>query len=281
MPKRQISLRRQMMDYFFTGLAASLSVVVVCTLIAIIAYLVLKGGGSLNWSFLTQTPKPVGEVGGGMANALLGSIMILGIASLFGVPIGIGAGIYLAEYGRNRLGQLVRFTSDVLNGVPSIVIGLVAYGLVVIPQRHFSAFAGGVALAIMMVPMVARTTEEMLLLVPQAVREAAFGLGIPQWRTTISITLATARAGILTGIMLAFARVAGETAPLMFTALGNQFWSFSPNQPIAAVPLQIYTYALSPYDDWHRQAWAAALVLVALIVGTISLVRFVFARSTL
>src|SRR5207249_1047426 len=153
--------------------------------------------------------------------------------------------------------------------------------LVVFTEGHFSAFAGGVALAIMMVPMVARTTEEMLLLVPQAVREAAFGLGIPQWRTTISITLASARAGILTGIMLAFARVAGETAPLMFTALGNQFWSFSPNQPIAAVPLQIYTYALSPYDDWHRQAWAAALVLVALIVGTISLVRFVFARSTL
>ena len=167
MPKRQISLRRQMTDYFFTGLAASLSVVVVCTLIAIFAYLVLKGTGSLNWSFLTQTPKPVGEPGGGMANALLGSVMILGIASLFGVPVGIGAGIYLAEYGRNRLGQLVRFTSDVLNGVPSIVIGLVAYGLVVIPQRHFSAFAGGVALAIMMVPTVARTTEEMLLLVPQ------------------------------------------------------------------------------------------------------------------
>src|SRR5881227_1793870 len=281
MPKRQISLRRQMTDYFFTGLAASLSVVVVCTLVAIFAYLILKGAGSLNWSFLTQTPKPVGETGGGMANALLGSVMILGIASLFGVPIGIGAGIYLAEYGRNRLGKLVRFTSDVLNGVPSIVIGLVAYGLVVIPQRHFSAFAGGVALAIMMVPTVARTTEEMLLLVPQAVREAAFGLGIPQWRTTISITLATARAGILTGIMLAFARIAGETAPLMFTALGNQFWSFSANQPIAAVPLQIYTYALSPYDDWHRQAWAGALVLVALIVGTISLVRFIFARSTL
>src|ERR1700756_3216083 len=281
MPNRQISLRRQLTDYFFTGLAAGLSVVVVCALVAIFAYLVLRGAGALNLSFLTQTPKPVGEPGGGMANALVGSVMILGIASIFGVPIGIGAGIYLAEYGRNRLGQLVRFTADVLNGVPSIVIGLVAYGLVVVPQRHFSAFAGGVALAIMMVPTVARTTEEMLLLVPHAVREAAFGLGVPQWRTTISITLATARAGIITGVMLAFARVAGETAPLMFTALGNQFWSFSPNQPIAAVPLQIYTYALSPYDDWHRQAWAAALVLVALIVGTISLVRFVFARSTL
>jgi phosphate transport system permease protein len=281
MRKREIGLRRQMTDYFFTGLAASLSVVVVCTLIAIFAYLILKGAGSLNWSFLTQTPKPVGEVGGGMANALLGSIMILGIASLFGVPVGIGAGIYLAEYGRNRLGQLVRFTSDVLNGVPSIVIGLVAYGLVVIPQRHFSAFAGGVALAIMMVPTVARTTEQMLLLVPHAVREAAFGLGIPQWRTTISITLAAARAGIITGVMLAFARVAGETAPLMFTAFGNQFWSYSAREPIAALPLQIFTYAITPYDDWHRQAWAGALMLVILIVGTTTLVRFVFMRRPL
>jgi len=281
MPKRQISLRRQMTDYFFTGLAASLSVIVVSALIAIFAYLVLKGAGSLNLSFLTQTPKPVGETGGGMANALLGSVMILGIASLFGVPIGIGAGIYLAEYGRNRLGKLVRFTSDVLNGVPSIVIGLVAYGLVVIPQRHFSAFAGGVAIAIMMVPTVARTAEEMLLLVPHAVREAAFGLGIPQWRTTLSITLPTARAGIITGVMLAFARVAGETAPLMFTAFGNQFWSFSANQPIAALPLQIFTYAITPYDDWHRQAWAGALMLVMLIVGTTTLVRFVFMRRML
>jgi phosphate transport system permease protein len=239
---------------------------------------VIKGAGSLNWSFLTQTPKPVGEPGGGMANALLGSVMILGIASAVGVPIGIGAGVYLAEYGRNRLGKLVRFTADVLNGVPSIVVGLVAYGLVVIQQKHFSAFAGGVALAIMMIPTVTRTTEEMLLLVPQTVREAAFGLGIPQWRTTVSITLATARSGIITGVMLAFARVAGETAPLLFTAFGNQFWSFSANQPIAALPLQIFTYAISPFDEWHRQAWAGALMLVMLIVGTTTLVRFVFMR---
>lgn len=281
MPKREISLRRQLTDHFFTGLAAGLSVIVVGALVAILAYLVLRGAGSLNWSFITQTPKPVGETGGGMANALLGSIMILAIASFLGVPVGVAAGVYLAEYGRNRLGQLVRFTSDVLNGVPSIVIGLVAYGLVVVPQRHFSAFAGGVALAIMMVPTVARTTEEMLLLVPHAIREAAFGLGVPQWRTTISITLATARAGIITGIMLAFARVAGETAPLMFTAFGNQFWSFSANQPIAALPLQIFTYAITPYDDWHRQAWAGALMLVILIVGTTAFVRFVFMRRML
>jgi len=281
MPSRLVQIRRRAVDYLATFVTASLSAIVVGALVAIFAYLVIKGGSSVNWAFFTNTPKPVGEVGGGMANALVGSILILAIASVIGIPFGIGAGIYLAEYGHNRFGALIRFTADVLNGVPSIVIGLVGFALLVQQQRHFSALAGGVALAIMMVPTVARTTEEMLLLVPQAVREAAFGLGIPQWRTTISITLATARAGVITGIMLAFARIAGETAPLLFTALGNQFWSFSPNQPIAALPLQIYTYALSPYDDWHRQAWAGALVLVALIVGTIALVRFLFGRSVL
>jgi phosphate transport system permease protein len=281
MANNRISLRRQLTNYFFTGLSASLSVLVVSALVAIFAYLVLKGAGSLNWAFLTQAQKPVGEVGGGMAHALLGSVIILAIASLFGVPIGIGAGIYLAEFGRNRLGHLVRFTADVLNGVPSIVIGLVAWALVVLPQGHFSAFSGGVALAIMMIPTITRSTEEMLLLVPQAVREAAFGLGIPQWRTTLSITLPTAASGIITGIMLAFARVAGETAPLLFTAFGNTFWSFSAGQPIAALPLQIFNYAISPYEEWHRQAWAGALVLVILIVGTTALVRFVFLRRML
>jgi len=281
MANSAVNFRRRMTDYFFTCLAGALSTLVVGTLIAIFEYLVIRGAGSLNWAFLTQTPKPVGEPGGGMANALLGSIMILGIASLIGVPLGIGAGIYLAEFGRNRFGQLVRFTADVLNGVPSIVIGLVAYGLVVLKQRHFSAFAGGVALAIMMIPIVTRTTEEMLALVPQAVREAAFGLGIPQWRTTLSITLPTARAGIITGVMLAFARVAGETAPLLFTAFGNQFWSFSANQPIAALPLQIFNYAISPFDEWHRQAWAGALLLVIMIVGTTTVVRLVFQRRML
>jgi phosphate transport system permease protein len=281
MANNRISLRRQLTNYFFTGLSASLSVLVVSALVAIFAYLVLKGAGSLNWAFLTQAQKPVGEVGGGMAHALLGSVIILAIASLFGVPIGIGAGIYLAEFGRNRLGHLVRFTADVLNGVPSIVIGLVAWALVVLPQGHFSAFSGGVALAMMMIPTITRSTEEMLLLVPQAVREAAFGLGIPQWRTTLSITLPTAASGIITGIMLAFARVAGETAPLLFTAFGNTFWSFSAGQPIAALPLQIFNYAISPYEEWHRQAWAGALVLVILIVGTTALVRFVFLRRML
>lgn len=278
MPSNFVQLRRQVTDRFFTGLAAGLSVVVIGALVAILAYLVLRGAGSLNWAFFTQIQKPVGESGGGMANGIVGSIMILVIASCMGVPIGIGAGVYLAEFGRGRLGKLVRFTADVLNGVPSIVIGMVAWGLVVVQQKHFSAFAGGVALAIMMIPTVTRATEEMLLLVPQSVREAAFGLGIPQWRTTLSITLPSARAGILTGVMLAFARIAGETAPLLFTAFGNQFWNLSPSQPIAAMPLQIYTYALSPYDEWHRQAWAGALVLVLLIVGTTTLVRFVFLR---
>ena len=278
MPSKFVQLRRQITDRFFTGLAAGLSVVVIGTLVAILAYLVLRGAGSLNWAFFTQIQKPVGESGGGMANGIVGSIMILVIASCMGVPLGIGAGVYLAEFGRGRLGKLVRFTADVLNGVPSIVIGMVAWGLVVVQQKHFSAFAGGVALAIMMIPTVTRATEEMLLLVPQSVREAAFGLGIPQWRTTLSITLPSARAGILTGVMLAFARIAGETAPLLFTAFGNQFWNLSPSQPIAAMPLQIYTYALSPYDEWHRQAWAGALVLVLLIVGTTTLVRLVFLR---
>jgi phosphate transport system permease protein len=278
MPSKFVQLRRQITDRFFTGLAAGLSVVVIGALVAILAYLVLRGAGSLNWAFFTEIQKPVGESGGGMANGIVGSIMILVIASCMGVPLGIGAGVYLAEFGRGRLGRLVRFTADVLNGVPSIVIGMVAWGLVVVQQKHFSAFAGGVALAIMMIPTVTRATEEMLLLVPQSVREAAFGLGIPQWRTTVSITLPSARAGILTGVMLAFARIAGETAPLLFTAFGNQFWNLSPSQPIAAMPLQIYTYALSPYDEWHRQAWAGALVLVLLIVGTTTLVRFVFLR---
>jgi len=281
MPSKYVQIRRRVIDHFFTGLAASLSVVVVGALVAIFAYLVIRGAGSLNWDFLTKIPKPVGENGGGMANALVGSIMILAIASTIGVPFGIAAGVYLAEFGRGRLGKLVRFTADVLNGVPSIVIGLVAWGLVVVRQQHFSALAGGVALAIMMVPTISRTTESMLLLVPHSVREAAFGLGIPQWRTIVSIVVPSARAGIITGVMLAFARIAGETAPLIFTAFGNQFWSLSPNQPIAALPLQIYTYALSAYDEWHRLAWAGSLILVVMIVGTTSLVRFVFLRRIL
>jgi phosphate transport system permease protein len=264
-----------------TSIAVLTVVLVLLPLGAIFAYLIYKGAGSINWAFLTQTPKPVGEPGGGMANAIVGSMVILGIASLMGVPLGIGAGIYLSEFGRNRYGDIVRFVSDVLNGVPSIVIGIVAYGLVVLRQGHFSALAGGVALAIMMVPTIARTTEQMLLLVPQAIREAAYGLGIPRWRTTLSITLRTATSGVITGVMLAFARVAGETAPLLFTAFGNQYWNWKSDQPTAALSLQIFTYAISPFDEWHRQAWAGAFVLIILIVGAVAAVRFAVRHGTL
>jgi phosphate transport system permease protein len=264
------------------SLSAGLAVVLVLLpLGAIFAYLVYKGIGSLNWAFLTQTPKPVGEPGGGMANAIAGSALILLIASSVGVPIGIGAGIYLAEYGRNRFGDLIRFTADVLNGVPSIVVGIVAYGIVVLSQGHFSALAGGVALAIMMIPTITRATEEMLLLVPQAIREAAYGLGVSRWRTTLSITLRTATSGVITGVMLAFARVAGETAPLLFTAFGNQYWNWKINQPTAALSLQVFTYAISPFDEWHRQAWAGALILIILIVLAVSAVRIAANRGML
>jgi len=277
---RPIALRRRITDHVMTGLAVLTVVLVLAPLFAIFTYLVYRGVGSINWAFLTQTPRPVGEAGGGMANAIVGSVFILALASILGVPIGVGAGVFLAEFGRNRFGDAIRFTADVLNGVPSIVIGIVAYSLVVLSQRHFSALAGGVALAIMMIPTITRTTEEMLLLVPQALREAAYGLGIPRWRTTISITLRTATSGVITGIMLAFARVAGETAPLLFTAFGNQFWNLRVNQPTAALPLQIFNYAISPYDEWHRQAWAGALVLIVLIVSAVAAVRFAVRRGT-
>ncbi|HEX3819555.1 MAG TPA: phosphate ABC transporter permease PstA [Candidatus Sulfotelmatobacter sp.] len=275
-----LSFRRRLTDKLMTAVAIATVLVVLAPLVAIFSYLVYKGVGSINWAFLTQTPKPVGEVGGGMANAIVGSLFILAIASIIGVPLGVGAGIYLAEFGRNRFGAAIRFTADVLNGVPSIVIGIVGYAIVVLYQKHFSALAGGVALAIMMVPTICRTTEEMLLLVPSALREAAYGLGVPRWRTTLSITLRTATSGVITGIMLAFARIAGETAPLLFTTLGNQFWNVKLNQPTAALPLQIYTYGLSPYDDWHRQAWAGSLVLIIIIVGAISAVRYVVRRGS-
>jgi phosphate transport system permease protein len=254
---------------------------VLTPLVAVFGYLVYRGIGSVNWAFLTQTPKPVGEAGGGMANAIAGSAFILLIASVIGVPFGIGAGIYLAEYGQNRFGDVIRFTADVLNGVPSIVIGIVAYGIVVLAQGHFSALAGGVALSLMMIPTISRTTEEMLLLVPNSLREASYGLGISRWRTTLSITLRTATSGVITGVMLAFARVAGETAPLLFTAFGNQYWNFKMDQPTAALPLQIFTYAISPFDEWHRQAWAGALVLIVLIVVSVSAVRIAASRGML
>ncbi len=276
----RISLWRRFVDRLMTGVAALTVLLVLTPLVAVFGYLVYKGIGSINWAFLTQTPKPVGEAGGGMANAIAGSVLILAIASAIGVPIGIGAGVYLSEYGRNRFGDFVRFTSDVLNGVPSIVIGIVAYAIVVLRQKHFSALSGGVALAIMMIPTIARTTEEMLLLVPIAIREAAYGLGVPRWKTTLSITLRTATSGIITGVMLAFARVAGETAPLLFTAFGNQYWNWNVKEPTAALPLQVFTYAISPFDEWHRQVWAGALVLIILIVGAVTAVRVAVRHGT-
>jgi phosphate transport system permease protein len=265
-----------------TTLAAISTILVVAPLVAIFAYLIFKGASSLNLAFFTQAPKPVGESGGGMANSILGSGILLGVGSVIGVPIGISGGIFLAEFGRGgKLANTVRFTADVLNGVPSIVMGIAVYSLIVLPQKHFSALSGGVALGIMMIPTITRTTEEMLLMVPNAIREAALGLGVPNWRSVLSITLKTASPGIITGCMLAFARVAGETAPLLFTAFGNQFWSANLNEPIAALPLQIFIYAISPYDEWHRLAWAGALVLIALIVVAVSLVRYVASRGIL
>lgn len=242
--------RRTLTNHIVTSLAILATIIVLAPLAAILFYLVYKGASSLNLAFFTQIPAPVGEPGGGMANSILGSGVILVLASLMGIPVGIAAGVYLAEFGRGRMfANAVRFTADVLNGVPSIVMGIAIYSLVVMPQKHFSALAGGIVLAIMMVPTVTRTTEEMLSTVPHAVREAALGLGVPKWRTVLSVSLRTASPGIITGCMLAFARVAGETAPLLFTAFGNQFWSFKLNEPIAALPLQIFVYAISPYDE--------------------------------
>lgn len=280
---------RAVADHGVTTLAILATLMVLLPLMAIFGYLVYKGASSLNLDFFTKVQKPPGEVGGGMANAIVGSALLLGLASIMGVPLGIGAGIYLAEFGRGtKLANAVRFTADVLNGVPSIVMGVAAYAVIVSPHvswlpflGHFSALAGGVALGIMMIPTIARTSEEMLLMVPNAVREAGLGLGVPNWRSTLSISVRTASPGIITGCMLAFARVAGETAPLIFTVLGNAFWSVDVNRPIAALPLQIYVDALSPYDDWHRLAWAGSLVLIVLIVAAVSLVRYVTSRGVL
>jgi phosphate transport system permease protein len=274
--------RRYAANHLVSVLAVASTVIVIVPLIAILAYLLFMGAHSLNLNFFTKIPAPVGEEGGGMANAIAGSGIILAIASVLGIPVGIAAGVYLAEFGRGRmLAGAVRFTADVLNGVPSIVMGIAAYSLVVVKQGHFSAFAGGVALAVMMVPTITRTTEEMLATVPNAIREAALGLGVPRWRTVLSVSLKTASPGIITGCMLAFARVAGETAPLLFTAFGNQFWSFNLNEPIAALPLQIYVYAISPYDEWHRLAWAGSLVLIVMIMAAVTLVRIYASRGVL
>ena len=284
MPKTEsnkLSWRRQLSNSIALGAITLAALIVTIPLFVILWTVIQRGISDLNLAFLTQIPAPMGETGGGMANAIVGSLMILLFASMIGVPLGIGCGVFLAEYGRNKYGNIIRFTADVLNGVPSIVIGTTAWALVVVTQKHFSMLAGSVALGIMMIPTIARTTEEVLLLVPQSIREAALGLGIPQWRTTVSVVLRTASAGIVTAIMLAFARIAGETAPLMFTALGNQFWNLKLNQPTAALPLQIFAYARMPYDEANRQAWAGALVLISIIVITVIVFRFVASRGVM
>ena len=248
------------------GLTYLAALLATLPLVVILIYLVQKGASSLSIAFFTEMPRPVGEQGGGMANAIVGTLILVGLALALGLPIGIGAGLYLAERGRARYATVVRFLADVLNGLPSIVLGIFAWEFLVRPVGHFSALAGGIALGAMMIPLVTRTTEEMIRTVPNALREAALALGYTHWRTSLVIVLRTALAGIVTGALVATARIAGETAPLLFTAIGNQFWSVALDEPIAALPLQIYTYATGPYDEWHRLAWAGALVLIGLVL---------------
>ena len=265
--------RRRIVNIVAQVVATLCAIAVLIPLILIFTDLASKGASSINFAFITQLPKPVGEAGGGMANAIVGTLVLIGLASVIGLPIGVLAGVYLAEYGHGGFGWCVRFAADVLTGVPSIVVGIYAYTLLVLPLHSFSAYAGAWALAVIMLPIVARTTEEMVKLVPGSLREAALALGVPAWRMIIRVVLRTARGGIITGIMLAVARIAGETAPLLFTAFGNQFWQRGLRGPIASLPVQLYTYAISPFDDWHRQAWAGALVLLGLVFITSLSVR--------
>ncbi|HEV8365218.1 MAG TPA: phosphate ABC transporter permease PstA [Gemmatimonadaceae bacterium] len=263
-PRRPLT-RRHLTNKVMVGLTFGAAFVATLPLLFILGYLLLKGTTSINLGFFTRLPPPPGETGGGMGNAIGGTLVLVGVAALLGLPIGIGSGLYLAEKRDSRLATIVRFLADVLNGLPSIVVGIFAWQVLVRPFGHFSALAGGVALGAMMIPLVSRTTEEMIRLVPVALREAALALGYSRWRTSLSIVLRTALPGIVTGALVAIARIAGETAPLLFTALGNQFWSFRLSEPIAALPLQIYVFAISPYDDWHRLAWAGALVLIGVV----------------
>lgn len=260
-----------------TTLTATCTLFAVGILLLILSYIAFKGLGALNVRFLIDSPRPVGE-GGGIGNAILGSLVLLLLSSAIGLPLGIAVGVYLSEIGKGRLASVVRFIADTLTGIPSIVTGVFVYTIVVLPMRHFSALAGGIALALIMVPIVARTTEEMLKLVPQSLREGALALGAPQWRVTIGVVLPAAASGIATGAMLAVARVSGETAPLLFTAFGSRFFNYYLDQPIASLTMQIYNYAISPYDEWHAQAWAATLVLMTLILGINIVVRFLTRR---
>ena len=273
-PRMRGLARRRGTSILMIGLTCAAAALAIVPLIAILAYLLKQGATTLSLDFFTNMPRPVGEPGGGMANAIVGTLILIGIASAVGLPVGIGAGLYLAERGRTRLANLVRFLADVLNGLPSIVMGIFAWQFLVRPFGHFSALAGGAAIGAMMIPLVTRTTEEMVRTVPQSLREAALALGYPRWRTSLQIVLRTALGGIVTGVLVAVARVAGETAPLLFTAFGNQFWSTDVTQPIAALPLQVFVYAISPYDEWHAHAWAGALVLISLVLVISVLARF-------
>lgn len=270
---------RMALNYVMLTLTGVAAFGVVAVLFLILGYLIWHGGTSLNLNFFTQLPKPVGETGGGMANAIVGSLKLLFLAAIMGLPFGLLAGVYLAEFGGKTFSFVVRYTTDLLNGVPSIVIGIFAYTLVVLPVKHFSAVAGGVALAMMVIPITVRSTEEFLRAVPGSMREAAMALGASQWKTIVTVVLPAASGGILTGMLLALARVAGETAPLLFTAFSNRYWSEGWGQPIASLPVMIYTYAIAPYDDWHRQAWAAGLVLLGLVLLSNLGARFILART--
>lgn len=270
--------RRHAVSGIMIALTYTAALLAILPLLLILFHLAREGAASLSISFFTQMPKPVGEAGGGMANAIVGTLILIGIASAIGLPIGIGCGLFLAESANVRLSSAIRFLADVLNGLPSIVVGIFAWQFLVRPVGHFSALAGGIALAAMMIPLVTRTTEEMLRTVPTSLREAALALGYPRWKTSVAIVLRTSAAGIATGALVALARIAGETAPLLFTAFGNQFWSTSVKQPIAALPLQIFTYAISAYEDWHAKAWGGALVLISLVF-VISLIARLVTRS--
>jgi phosphate transport system permease protein len=267
--------RRRATSFVMISLMYVAAVLAILPLVLIVWHLLKLGASSINLAFFTHMPKPTGESGGGMANAIAGTGMLVLIASAIGLPVGIGAGLFLAEQRGSTLALTVRFLSDVLNGLPSIVLGICAWAMLVKPFKHFSAMSGGIALAAMMIPLVTRTTEEMICLVPGSMREAALALGYSKWRTSLSVVLRTAMAGIVTGALVAVARIAGETAPLIFTAFGNDFWSLSPSRPIAALPMQIYSYAITPYDDWHAQAWAGAVVLLGIVLVISLAARFV------
>ena len=258
--------RRKLTDVVVRSACVAAAVIALIPLGSVLYYVTSRGLGGINLDFFTELPKPVGEPGGGMANAIVGTLKLVFLACAFGIPPGVLAGVYLAEFGHSRFGKVVRFSADVMSGVPSITVGIFVYALVVLTTKQFSALAGGLALAILMLPTVTRTTEELLKLVPESLREAALGLGLPKWRATLRVMLRTAAPGIATGVMLAVARVAGETAPLLFTAFNNRFWANGLNEPTASLPVNIYTYAVSPYEEWHRQAWAAALVLLLMVL---------------